>query len=107
MCTRFAQKDYRQPRDAGTNKQLHGFMWQDMAPKKTDNGETKSKNDPTNNKPKDEELITEKGTGIDTDQEYSTQAGPSIPIQQELHTLTTDSDNRCNLELPGTTETER
>jgi hypothetical protein len=73
---------------------------------KTDNGETKSMNDPTNNnEPKDGEHITEEGTGMDTDLEYSTQAGPSIPIEQELDTLNTDSDNRCNLQLPGTTET--
>jgi hypothetical protein len=73
---------------------------------KTDNRKTKSKNDPTNNESKDGEHITEKGTGMDTDPEYSTQAGPSIPIEKELDTLNTDSDNRRNLELPGTTETE-
>jgi hypothetical protein len=39
---------------------------------KTDNGETKSKNDPTKNKPKDGEHLTEEGTGMDTDPEYST-----------------------------------
>jgi hypothetical protein len=44
---------------------------------------------------------------MDTDPECPTQAGPSIPIQQELDTLNTDSNNRCNLEIPGTTETER
>jgi phage repressor protein C with HTH and peptisase S24 domain len=80
-------------------------MWKDMAPKKTDNGETKSKNDPTNNEPKDGEHITEEDTEMDTDPEYSTQTGPSI--EQELDTLNTDSDNRCNLEISGTTETER
>jgi hypothetical protein len=48
---------------------------------KTDNGETKTKNDTTNNEPKDGEHITEKGTGMDTDPECSTQAGPSIPIE--------------------------
>jgi hypothetical protein len=75
---------------------------------KTDNGEATSKNDPTNNnEPKDGKHIAEEGTGMDTDPECPTQAGPSIPIEQERDTLNTDSDNRSNLELPGTTETER
>jgi hypothetical protein len=75
---------------------------------KTDNGETKIMNDPTNNnEPKDGESITEEGTGMDTEPECSTQADPSILIEQEQDTLNTDSDNKCNMELPGTTETER
>jgi hypothetical protein len=44
---------------------------------------------------------------MDTGPECSTQAGPSISKEQVLDTLNTNSDNRCNLELPGTTETER
>jgi hypothetical protein len=75
---------------------------------KTNNGETKSKNDRTkNNEPKDVEHITEEATGMDMDPECSTKAGPSIPIEQEPDTLNTDSDNRCNLEVHGTTKTER
>jgi hypothetical protein len=75
---------------------------------KTDNEETKTNNDPTNsNEPKDGEHITEEGTGMDKDPECLTQAGPSIPIEQERDTLNTESDNSCNLELHGTTETER
>jgi hypothetical protein len=66
------------------------------------------KDDPTNNnEPKVGEHSTEEGTGMDTDPECPTQAGSSIPIEQERDTLNTESDNRCNLELPGTTETER
>jgi hypothetical protein len=75
---------------------------------KTDNGEINKMNAPTNNnEPKDGEHITEEGTGRDTDPECSTQVDPSIPIQQEQDTLNADTGNRCNMELPGTTETER
>jgi len=74
---------------------------------KTDNGETKNMNAPTNNnEPKDGEHINEEGTGMNTGPECSTQADPSLPIVQEQDTLNTDTDNRCNMEQPGTTETE-
>jgi hypothetical protein len=53
---------------------------------KTDSGETKSKNDSTNNNErKDGEHITEEGTRMDTDPECSTQAGPSIPMAGAGH----------------------
>ena len=75
---------------------------------KTNNGETKNKNDPTNNiEPKDGEHITEEGTEMDTEPEGSLQAGPSIPIEQEQDTPNTDLDNRRNMYLPGTNKTER
>jgi len=68
---------------------------------KTDNGETKNMNAPTNNnEPKDGEHTNEEGTGMDTDPECSTQADPSLPIVQEQDTLNTDTDNRCNMEQP-------
>jgi hypothetical protein len=75
---------------------------------KIDNGETTKMNAPiNNNEPKDGEHITEEGTGRDTDPECSTQADHSIHIEQEQDTRNTDTDNRCNMEVPGTTETER
>jgi hypothetical protein len=79
-----------------------------MAPKKPTTEKQKVRmTPPTTMSPKNGEHITEEGTGMDTDPECPTQAGPSIPIEQERDTLNTDSDNRCNLELPETTETER
>jgi len=64
-------------------------------------------NAPTNNnEPKDGEHINEEGTRMDTDPGCSTQAVPSLPIVQEQGTMNTDTGNRCNMEQPGTTETE-
>jgi hypothetical protein len=66
---------------------------------KTDNGEIKNMNAPTNNnEPEDGAHINEEGTAMDTDPECSTQADPSLPIVQEQDTLNTDTDNRCKME---------
>jgi len=43
---------------------------------------------------------------MNTALECSTQADPSLPIVQQQDTLNTDTDNRCNKEQPGTTETD-
>ena len=75
---------------------------------KTNDGEKQNKIQPTNNiEPQDGEHITEEGTGMDTEPEGSLQVGPGIPIGQEQVTPKTGSNTRCNMELPGTNDTEK